>query len=107
MTDEGLDLGDNHVLHYFAWAPDRALNPQYEDVPDCDRAGAIVKHNRPDGTPCVGSAVTFDTAPEPCIRDPRAVWHLESWEPLTLSPSLLCRACGDHGFIRQGHWERA
>lgn len=31
------------------------------------------------------------------------VWQIESWEPLTLSPSLLCH-CGDHGFIRGGRW---
>lgn len=31
-------------------------------------------------------------------------WDLVSEEPLTLSPSLLCLACGHHGFIRDGKW---
>lgn len=31
-------------------------------------------------------------------------WTLESWEPLTVSPSLLCMGCGAHGFIREGKW---
>ena len=31
-------------------------------------------------------------------------WDLVSVEPLTLSPSLLCRGCGHHGFIREGRW---
>ncbi len=31
-------------------------------------------------------------------------WTLERKEPLTISPSLLCRACGSHGFIRDGKW---
>jgi hypothetical protein len=31
-------------------------------------------------------------------------WTLEKFEPLTLSPSLLCRACGHHGFIKEGRW---
>ena len=31
-------------------------------------------------------------------------WDLVQLEPLTLSPSLLCRACGHHGFIRDGKW---
>jgi hypothetical protein len=26
---------------------------------------------------------------------------------LTLSPSLLCMRCGDHGFIRNGKWVKA
>lgn len=31
-------------------------------------------------------------------------WTVESTEPLTLSPSLLCRGCGNHGWIREGRW---
>lgn len=34
-----------------------------------------------------------------------AKWQIESVDPLTLSPSLLCRACGHHGFLRNGRWE--
>lgn len=35
---------------------------------------------------------------------PKDSWTLVSEHPLTLSPSLLCRACGHHGFIQQGKW---
>lgn len=31
-------------------------------------------------------------------------WDLLSEQPLTISPSLLCRTCGNHGFIRSGKW---
>lgn len=31
-------------------------------------------------------------------------WTVLSDEPLTLSPSLLCKLCGHHGFIRDGKW---
>jgi len=31
-------------------------------------------------------------------------WEVISLDPLTLSPSLLCRACQHHGFIREGRW---
>jgi len=31
-------------------------------------------------------------------------WVVEKMEPLTLSPSLVCRLCGHHGFIRDGRW---
>jgi hypothetical protein len=30
-----------------------------------------------------------------------------SLAPLTISPSVLCRDCGLHGFIRNGAWESA
>lgn len=32
-------------------------------------------------------------------------WDVISEDPLTLSPSLACRTCGHHGFIRNGRWE--
>jgi hypothetical protein len=31
-------------------------------------------------------------------------WTVQSTDPITLSPSLLCSACGEHGFIRDGKW---
>jgi hypothetical protein len=34
----------------------------------------------------------------------RPSWAVESEEPLTLSPSVLCTTCGHHGFIREGKW---
>ncbi len=41
----------------------------------------------------------------PVAREQNAQdWKLESENPLTLSPSLLCRTCGHHGFIREGKW---
>lgn len=31
-------------------------------------------------------------------------WTVVSIDPLTLSPSLLCRQCGHHGHIINGRW---
>lgn len=31
-------------------------------------------------------------------------WSLVSADPLHIEPSLLCRVCGHHGFIRDGLW---
>jgi len=31
-------------------------------------------------------------------------WDVLSEEPLTLSPSLKCNTCGNHGYIREGRW---
>lgn len=53
-----------------------------------------------------GGFVTFDT-PEAheVTTEASPKWTVESRDPLTLSPSLLCRRCGHHGFLRQGLWE--
>lgn len=134
-----IDLGDDHYLTFTRWEPDDlSANHQWLGIPEgqplpvVEKWGATVRHYRPDGTLCEG-CITFDGEwqrrvhhinvercrregkPEPC--DP--CWKVESWEPLTVSPSLLCRApvydadgkkvgeCNDHGFIRNGKWERA
>lgn len=34
----------------------------------------------------------------------REKYKVESWEPLTISPSLGCKKCGLHGWIREGQW---
>jgi len=108
-----LDLGDNHLLWFTQWAPDRALNPQFALVPDVPRWGAIVSHlppsvppEAPVVSPCY-SGVTFHGPVQERIAPEDSMWTVESLDPLTLSPSLLCRACGDHGFIRAGRWVRS
>jgi hypothetical protein len=100
MTDgrRWVDLGNDHHLSYFGWAPDRDLNPQYEGVPDVERYGASIKHGDCE------AAVIFDGDVQRRLEPNRGRWTVESWEPLTISPSVLCRRCGDHGFIRQGKW---
>jgi len=106
VSVEQLDLGDGHVLHWTCWAPDRELNPQYEGLPDVERFGAFITNPTADGGTCT-SAITFDTPQARQLVPERALWQVESWEPLTVSPSLLCPDCGDHGFIREGRWVRA
>lgn len=107
---ERIDLGDGHSFEWLSWSPDRELNPQYAGIPDDPKIGAIVYHTSQDGKECVG-AIRFDTPVHRQIRAaggtvPMSVWTVESWEPLTLSPSLHCR-CGDHGWIKEGKWRRA
>ena len=108
-----LDLDNDHLLWFFCWAPDRELNPQHKDRPDVPRAGAIISHIAPDGSDCM-SSINFDLPDTKGLFADEAKWQVISWEPLTVAPSLLCRAplerggeCGDHGFIREGKWALA
>lgn len=59
--------------------------------------------DRPAGAECAG-VVFFDV---PGNEVDRPKWTVECWEPLTLSPSILCGLCGNHGFIRGGRWVEA
>lgn len=54
-------------------------------------------HINNDGALCAGF-VAFEA------YECSEMWQVVSYEPLTLSPSLLCRACGHHGYIRNGGW---
>jgi len=102
-VNDTLDLGCGHVIQIAVWDPDLELNPELVHLRDQLPAPVtgIVTHRLPDGGTCSG-AVTFDS---PLARGffPGPFWTVESWEPLTLSPSLLCH-CGDHGHIREGKW---
>lgn len=100
-----IDLGFNHELRYIGWSPDRDLNPHYDDVPDVERFCATITHINPSGHPCEG-CITFDSPTAQRISPKIPKWIVESWEPLTISPSILCD-CGDHGFIWDGKWVHA
>lgn len=70
---------------------------------DRDSTGLIHAHHRPDnGEPCSGG-IMFDLPGVAAAFPGRPLWTLESLDPLTVSPSLLCD-CGHHGFIRNGIW---
>jgi hypothetical protein len=70
-----------------------------------DPGGMIEEHDRPDGKGRCRGSILFDVpgAADAFPGVPR--WTLESVDPLTLSPSLLCTMCGHHGFVRSGCWE--
>lgn len=90
------DIGGGHKIKFTSFKDD-----QY--------AGLRDKHLRPDnGQECEGfiTIAGGEWAKEFEGHDIEK-WVMESKEPLTLSPSLLCRICGDHGFIRQGKWVKA
>lgn len=88
-TERRLDIGHDHVLTLVT--PDGASEP----------SGADVAHLTPDGRPCAGW-IALDVPANDWLSADRK-WQVESWDPLTLSPSLLC-GCGDHGFVRNGTW---
>lgn len=115
MTPQGpprrvdLDLGDGVTLRWTSWEPDPALNPWAADLPALgpgEHFGAILSHRTPDGGYCEGM-IQFDTPRTQAFvarsTYNKALWQVQSWEPLTISPSVLC-SCGWHGFIREGKW---
>jgi Family of unknown function (DUF6527) len=63
--------------------------------------GLIESHQLPDGRWCEGSVMFKGRgggSPE---------WAIVLEDPLTLTPSILCRTCGSHGYIEGGRWREA
>ena len=94
LRDE-IDLGDGHRMVFGSYKGEarvcaNVLHPPVEGK--CGGDGFISFEGR-------SWAQTFEGAID--------TWKVENDEPITLSPSILCRACGDHGFIRDGKWVRA
>lgn len=92
-----IDIGNGVRIIYTLWG-------------DHDPVGLIEYHPCEPGGTCrnprteCGGAVLFDL---PGVREAfpdRAVWTVNSLDPLDLSPSLLCGCCGHHGWIRGGRW---
>lgn len=99
-----VDLGKGFSLRYTAWAPDRNIHSnarKFFGVPDVEKIGAILtcRHG-------VEGSIMFhlDEAHDALFQN-SAHWTVESWEPLTLSPSIQTGCC--HGYIRSGRWEDA
>ncbi len=96
-----IDLGGGHAIRFYSGY----------GCPD-DVIGAIETHTRPDGSPCEGSILLATPETEAWLaahpgEQGRAIWAVNSWGPLDLSPSLLCSDCGNHGFVRNGKWQGA
>ena len=105
-SDGWFDLGDGHLARWEGWHPNRELNPQLAGIPDVEKWGLEIFHTSPAGNDCV-SFTTLDGEVQRQVEPNRTNrWTVESWDPLTISPSVLC-SCGDHGFIREGRWVRA
>jgi hypothetical protein len=90
-----LDLGGGHTIRWFTRNGEDVIGA-VEEHPSLTESRYHKK-----GEPCAGSI--YFNVPECRMGDvPR--WAVESWEPLTISPSVLCKLCGNHGFIREGKW---
>jgi hypothetical protein len=113
MASIEIDIGHDHYVRYFGWYPDDLPGNRERygvPLPRVAKAGIFIRHRgkNPDYPYvdkhgwCKG-AVHFDIPEMYLMQDKGPWWTVESWDPLTLSPSILC-GCGDHGFIKEGRW---
>lgn len=89
LIDIGHGVG---ISYWYRWPRDENPEP----------AGIMEEHPsaKEPGKRCAGSIRFKGRGEAPGDR----VWDVVSTDPLTLSPSFLCTACGHHGWIRDGEW---
>lgn len=69
---------------------------------------AHVQRGKVDGRPSCGGYLCWETPWVDAKGFPQLTGHhLVCLEPLTVEPSLGCRTCASHGFIRSGVWSDA
>jgi hypothetical protein len=95
MTErDEIDLGDNHTMIFSEYQGEK-------------RVGANIVHQAADGSKCQGWISFEGRAWANSFNGSIATWKVEQDEPITLSPSIACRVCGDHGYVRDGKWVKA
>ena len=88
MGDDHQDIGHGVTIRFV-------------NAPDDTESGLIEEHpsdGKTESGRCSGVVLWKHDDPN------RPTWTLESRDPLTLSPSIQCRTCGHHGYIREGRW---
>ena len=69
-----------------------------------ERCAIHETHLKPSGQKCRGFVPFRCGAWDRDFNSSIASWEVINRDPLTLAPSILCRACGNHGFIQNGRW---
>lgn len=105
MSRAPIDLGMGLTGRFVGWHPDRDLNPQYAGIADVeDFSLAIYEGYGTDNEVCRG-IVNLDTPGARAVPGMQGYfWQVHSWEPLTLTPSILDKTTGWGGFITNGKW---
>lgn len=103
MTQDEMDGNES------AWTLDLGDDVTLRPIVHHDGSGALVAFimHHPCKDKC-GSFVSVkqdDPGPSWTCSFSGVVESIEQLRTVTLSPSLLCTACGHHGFVRNGKWE--
>ena len=74
-------------------------------IGDRAKAGICLCHLTENGEMCVSNfPFDFPDVRAAMVNPELSLWKLDKEEPLTLTPSLICKGCGLHGYLKEGMW---
>lgn len=109
----GIELGGDrwYFASYWLEGGYEVHYPRDTEIPAGAALIGIHEYHRsedPDKDEWCGGYVHFLNVPEALLADERygteSLHDLVKASPLTISPSLQCRQCPSHGYIREGVW---
>jgi hypothetical protein len=95
-VERDIEIGDGVTITLVEWTD--------PSTGETEIVGLNEAHKDKQGNRCMGWVLFAGTA---YAEGMQPAWTVERANPLTLSPSILCRSCGNHGFIREGRWVSA
>lgn len=102
---DSIELDPDH-RYVKLWWPNHPY-PQAGHPDDAAWVGIDEWHRTADGRWCVGYCLfavpAADEWAAAYVGGMTTRWQV-TFDPLTMSPSIACRVCPSHGFIRQGRW---
>jgi hypothetical protein len=99
-----VELGSGVTIQWTSWGQHERVG--FIEYHTCQGGSCNGEDHYGAGPGMCGGGVMFDL---PGVREAfphRALWTVQSWEPLTLSPSIACgcKGCTHHGYVRDGVW---
>lgn len=106
-----VSVGKDHYIRIIYWTPDGRGIGTTQPEDDWVAIGLNEYHKNELDQWC-GGYITFDNVPEAALYIDRyggklSGHVLDNLDPVSVSPSLQCKSCPSHGFIKAGCWSDA
>lgn len=114
-TSNSIPLGSDHSYDFIYgdalwwednWPKKKWLNITHKNgSPEEILTGMVIWHKRPDNGETCGVLIHFMRPLQTSEKElDYPIWEVSMMKPLSIHPSIICKVCKDHGFIKEGRW---
>lgn len=110
MPDKFIDIGNGFLISFYTEKDAEELMGKKHTgliirgpaAPQCPYKGVFAEM----WSGMCGGGINF-TNSRIAQKEGRPMWTVQFWHPLTITPSILCKCGGQHGFITKGQYVKA